>query len=119
MAGCNAYKAAMKILGRPWNGVILRELQAEELRFSVIAERLGIGDRMLSLRLKELEAAGLILRTVEAGPPVRVSYAVTPLGAGLGKVQEAIESWGEKLLEARGEERFEEGATCEEEWGLD
>lgn len=98
---CNAFKAAMEILGRPWNGVLLRELQVEKLRFSVLVERLNIGDRMLSQRLKELEAAGLILRLVEVGPPVRVSYAITPLGAELGAVQAAIESWGEKLLEAK------------------
>ena len=98
---CAAFRAAMEILGRPWNGVLLRELLGGELRFSALAERLAIGDRMLSLRLKELEAAGLVLRQVEAGPPVRVSYALTPLGAGLWAVQETIEAWGVQLLDAR------------------
>ena len=98
---CAAFKAAMEILGRPWNGVLLRELLGRELRFSALAERLMIGDRMLSLRLKELEAAGLVSRQVDAGPPMRVSYAITPLGPGLGAVPETIEAWGGQLLEAR------------------
>jgi DNA-binding HxlR family transcriptional regulator len=98
---CVAFKTAMEILGRPHNGVILHELRGGELRFSALAERLSIGDRMLSLRLKELEAAGLVLRQVEQGPPLRVHYALSPLGVGLGTVQDAIESWGATLIEAR------------------
>ncbi|HND32853.1 MAG TPA: helix-turn-helix domain-containing protein [Myxococcota bacterium] len=98
---CVAFKTAMEILGRPHNGLILHELRGGELRFTALAERLAIGDRMLSLRLKELEAAGLVLRQVEQGPPLRVHYALSPLGVGLGEVQDAIESWGAKLIEAR------------------
>lgn len=98
---CVAFKTAMEILGRPHNGVILHELRGGELRFTALAERLSIGDRMLSLRLKELEAAGLVLRQVEQGPPLRVHYALSPLGVGLGTVQDAIEAWGAKLVEAR------------------
>lgn len=100
---CAAFGAAMDILGKPWNGHLLRALEPGPLRFSALAERIGLGDRMLSCRLKELEAAGLVDRTVEPGPPVRVSYALTPLGRGLGDVTRAVEAWGEALLAARTE----------------
>jgi DNA-binding HxlR family transcriptional regulator len=92
----------MEILGKPWNGVLLRALAQGPLRFSTLADRVAIGDRMLSCRLKELEAAGLLERTVEPGPPVRVSYSLTGLGRGLHEVTGALEDWGERLLEARG-----------------
>lgn len=100
---CAAFKAAMEVLGRPWNGVLLHALHEGPLRFSELGEQVQIGDRMLSARLKELEAGGLVSRHVEPGPPVRVSYALTPLGAGIGDVQRAIERWGTELLQARGE----------------
>lgn len=100
---CAAFKAAMEILGKPWNGVLLRQLGEGPLRFSVLAEKTAIGDRMLSCRLKELEAAGLVDRSVDPGPPVRVSYALTPLGRGLDDVTCAVEAWGERLLAERGE----------------
>src|SRR4051812_15219151 len=88
---CGALKAAMEVLGKPWNGLLLSELEGGPLRFSVLAERLApIGDRMLSCRLKELEAAGLVLRSVEAGPPVKVSYALSEVGRGMRDVTRAL-----------------------------
>ena len=91
---CAAFVAAMEILGKPWNGLVLRALGEGPLRFSAIAERMAIGDRMLSCRLKELEAAGLVDRTVDPGPPVRVSYALTPLGHGHNFApDDYIEAW--------------------------
>lgn len=102
-SGCAAFKAAMEILGRPWNGMLLHALHEGPRRFSELAEQTQIGDRMLSVRLKELEAAGLVSRTVDPGPPVRVSYALTDLGQGIGAVHKAVEAWGEQLLAARSE----------------
>jgi DNA-binding HxlR family transcriptional regulator len=108
---CAAFRAAMKVLGKPWNGMLLRELEAGSLRFSALAERLApIGDRMLSLRLKELEAAGLVSREVEPGPPVRVSYALTPAGRGIGEVTQAVTGWGHQVLEAAKGEAVPEGS---------
>ncbi len=107
---CAAFSAAMEILGRPWNGLLLRALGAGPLRFSTLAERVSIGDRMLSCRLKELEASGLVERSVDPGPPVRVSYALTPLGHRLDDVTRAIEDWGEAVLAHR--EDAAPGGTC-------
>ena len=75
--------------------------QEGALRFSEMRERLSpMGDRMLSARLKELEARGLVAREVSAGPPVRVSYTLTELGHGFGDVYRAMGRWGEHLAAA-------------------
>ena len=55
---------------------------------------------MLSARLKDLEARGLVVRSVAPGPPVRVAYALTPQGCGFVHVAEAIEKWGRQLVSA-------------------
>jgi len=99
---CQAFQAALDVLGRPWNGLILNVLQAGELRFSEIRARAqGPGDKILSARLKALERRGLVVRRVEPGPPVRVSYALTESGREFGDVARAIERWGQGLGTAR------------------
>jgi len=97
-SGCPAFQLAIDVLGRPWTALILNVLQSGPLRFSEIGERAkGPGDKVLSARLKDLEARGLIDRSVEPGPPVRVAYELTNQGRAFGKVAEAIERWGREL----------------------
>ena len=100
---CPKFQAAMDILARPWNGLIMATLEGTDtLRFSELRERLSaMGDRMLSARLKELEAAGLVRRRVAPGPPVRVDYALTDLGHGFSAVFQAIATWGARLASDR------------------
>ncbi len=77
---------------------------AGALRFGELRARLPeMGDRMLSMRLKELESRGLVERRVSAGPPVRVAYELTAIGRGFGDVATALGRWGERFtpLEAR------------------
>ena len=93
----------MDVLARPWNGLVLATIEeGGRLRFSELRERLdAMGDRMLSARLRELKARGLVERQVAPGPPVRVSYALTELGRGFGEVHRAIGRWGERLVSAQ------------------
>ena len=96
---CRAFQTAIDVLGRPWTAVILNLLQSGPLRFSEIGERApGLGDKVLSARLKDLEARGLVLRTVDPGPPVRVGYALTEQGCAFSQVAEAIEKWGRQMV---------------------
>lgn len=96
---CSSVEGALQVLGRPWTGLILYVLQGGPLRFSELSQRLpNIGDRMLSVRLKQLEARDLVERGVDAGPPVRVSYRLTAIGAGLREVMEAIDRWSRAQL---------------------
>lgn len=98
---CRAFQNAIEILGRPWSALILNVLQAGPLRFTELRERAqGPGDKVLSGRLKALERRGLIVRRVEPGPPVRVSYELTNSGRGFGEVAQAIERWGRGLASA-------------------
>ena len=96
---CRAYQTGIELLARPWTAIILNLLQTGPLRFSEIGERApGLGDKVLSARLKELEARGVLLRSVEPGPPVRVSYELTAQGRAFNEVALAIERWGQELV---------------------
>ena len=98
---CQAFQTALDVLGRQWTAQILNCLQDGSLRFGEIGERAeGIGDKVLSARLKDLEARGLLVRSVEAGPPVRVTYALTELGRSFNRVARSIHRWGAELVEA-------------------
>ncbi len=89
----------MDVLARPWNGLIIATLgEHGALRFSALRAKLSsMGDRMLSARLKDLEARGLVARTVAPGPPVRVDYRLTELGEGFQDVAAAIGRWGARF----------------------
>ena len=93
---CPKFLKAMAVLARPWNGLIIATLEQGPSRFSVLGSKLeDLGDRMLALRLKELELLGLVARTVQCGPPVRVEYSLTEIGRGFREVEAAIQRWGE------------------------
>jgi len=95
---CPKFQLAMDVLAKPWNGLIIASLYDGEMRFSELVACLGgIGDRMLSARLKELSARGLLERRVLDGPPVRVEYQLTDVGRGFHSVAEAIGQWGKSL----------------------
>jgi DNA-binding HxlR family transcriptional regulator len=95
---CQAFQLALEVLGKPWCALILNSLQGGPYRYTEIRDRArGPGDKILSGRLKELEARGLVLRRVEPGPPVRVTYELTESGRSFGDVAQAIERWGRGL----------------------
>jgi DNA-binding HxlR family transcriptional regulator len=95
---CRAFQLAIDVLGRPWNALILNVLLEAPLRFNALKARAqGPGDRVLSSRLKDLEARRLLVRKLEPGPPVQVVYALTAKGRAFGEVAQAIERWGRTL----------------------
>src|ERR1700723_4451537 len=109
---CAGFTAAMDVLAKPWTGLLIRALGAGPRRFSELGAHVGpIGDRMLSLRLRELEGYGLVHREVLPGPPVRVEYALTELGRGFGEVAKAVSQWGHALLGARGKRASKSAVT--------
>ncbi len=96
---CAAFQTAIDVLGRPWTAAIISLLQGGPLRYSEIAERVkGVGDKTLSARLQQLERQGIVLRNVDGGPPIRVSYALTNKGEAFHQVAEAIQRWGRELV---------------------
>ena len=81
---CPLYHEAVELVGRRWTGAILRVLMDGPLRFSEIAQAVPeLSDRLLSERMKELEARGIVERTVYPGPPLRVEYALSQMGREL------------------------------------
>jgi DNA-binding HxlR family transcriptional regulator len=100
--GCARFEAAMEVLGKPWTGLVFAALAPGPLRFGALRDAIGdIGDRMLSVRLRELEQRGLVKRHVIDGPPVRVEYELTAAGRGFREVADALRKWGGVLLRAR------------------
>jgi DNA-binding HxlR family transcriptional regulator len=54
----------------------------------------GVTQRMLTNQLRELEADGLVIRTVYPGVPTKVEYSLSPLGATMQPILEALKAWG-------------------------
>lgn len=95
---CKAFQAAIGLLGKPWTALILSVLQERPMRFNELAAQAkGPAAKILSARLKELEAKGLIAREVDPGPPVRVTYHLTAKGKAFDGVTLAIERFGRAL----------------------
>jgi len=93
-AFCPVYHRAVELIGRRWTGAILRALLAGVNRFSDLAATVpGMSDRMLSERLKELEAEGVLVRKVIPETPVRIEYELTAKGRALQGVIEAVSDW--------------------------
>ena len=96
---CHAYHHAVELIGRRWTGLILQVLLGGARRFSDISAAIpGLTDRMLSERLKELEAERIVTRTVIPETPVRVEYQLTERGHALGPVLQAIGAWAQCWL---------------------
>src|ERR1700720_2547995 len=98
---CPRYHYAIELVGRRWTGVIVRMLLGEPRRFAELAAAIpDLSDRMLAERLRELEHEGIVARTVIPDTPVRVEYALTPMGHALEASIRALGEWAEKWLPA-------------------
>ncbi|MEX2238254.1 MAG: helix-turn-helix domain-containing protein [Dehalococcoidia bacterium] len=96
-AFCPKYHEAVELIGRRWTGAILRALLSGVSRFSDLRETVpGLSDRMLSERLKELEAQGIVTRRVIPETPVRIEYLPTEKGRSLAAVIGALGEWAER-----------------------
>ncbi len=112
-AFCPLFHKSVELIGRRWTGAILREMLDGRQRFSDIAAAVpGLSDRLLSERLKELEAEGLVARTVLPETPVRIEYHLTQKGEDLASVMDAISAWAYKWLEQESDAKPVEGAAA-------
>ena len=93
---CPHYQRAMEILARPWTPQIVRAMLAGTTRFSAFTAAIpGLSDRLLSERLKALEAEDVVVRSVLGDRPVRIEYGLTEKGRALGTAIEALSEWAE------------------------
>jgi DNA-binding HxlR family transcriptional regulator len=94
-----ALARAFEFLGKRWNGMVLGNLSAGPAGFSELSRATeGISDSVLAERLSDLTAAGLVTRTVEPGPPLSVSYALTDRGEALIPALNQISRWAVEHL---------------------
>ena len=105
VACCPYYHEAIELIGKRWTGAIVGVLlnaPAEGqggLRFTEIAQAVPeLSDRLLSERMKELEARGVVERTVLSGPPVHVEYRLTEMGRALQPALSELRAWAREWL---------------------
>lgn len=83
------------MLGGAWKMTAAKHLTAGALRFGELRGAVGsVTPRVLTRQLRELEADGLVKRTVYAEVPPRVDYALRPLGRTLAPLVAALDAWG-------------------------
>ena len=98
-ACCPLYHQAVELVGRRWTGAILRVLMDGPRRFSEVGQAVPeLSDRLLSARMKELEAHGIVQRTVHPGPPLRVEYSLSEMGRELGPALDQLQEWAQRWL---------------------
>ncbi|HEY7420078.1 MAG TPA: helix-turn-helix domain-containing protein [Ktedonobacteraceae bacterium] len=103
--GCPRFEHAVAILGKRWTGLLLNALMDGPHRFCELTALVeGLSDRVLSDRLRELEAEGVIRRAVYPQIPVRVEYQLTEKGQALKPVMDAIHQWAQDWLELPAED---------------
>ncbi|MFE2640354.1 winged helix-turn-helix transcriptional regulator [Streptomyces scopuliridis] len=90
-----AIEFAMEVLGGRWKMAILKQLVSGTHRFGELRRALPtITQRMLTRQLRELEADGLVTRTVYREVPPRVEYTLTDIGHSLDAITEQLDKWG-------------------------
>lgn len=98
---CPRYHKAVELIGRRWTGAILSALLKGANRFTDIIHAVpGLSDRLLSERLKELEAEGIVTRIVHPETPVRIEYQLTEKGLQLNAVTDALTEWAERWVDS-------------------
>ena len=98
---CPVAMAAETLCTR-WTMVLVREMVAGSTRFNDL--RRGVprmSPSLLSQRLKELEAAGIVTRTPAADEPAVQEYRLTESGRDLQSIVEAFGTWGQKWIETQ------------------
>ena len=96
---CARLHAAIELIGAKWSGAVLQVLFTGSHRFADIRAAIpGVSDMMLTRRLRELEAAGLVERRVVPLSPVHVEYHLTQMGREAGPVLDAVIAWSHKWI---------------------
>ncbi|WP_127791839.1 helix-turn-helix domain-containing protein [Agromyces sp. LHK192] len=93
-AACRRFTGSIEFAGRKWNAAILLAGVRGARRFSEYRDTVdGISDRVLSARLRELEAEGLLERHVRPTTPVSITYTPSSLGLQLIELLQPLVTW--------------------------
>ena len=96
-AACPAcpVETTLTLISDKWKVLILRDLMPGTKRFGELKKSIGtVTQKVLTAQLRQMEASGLLTRTVYAEVPPRVEYTLTDLGRSLRPVLDAMEAWG-------------------------
>ncbi len=96
---CVKFHQAVELIGSRWTGAVIQLLLQGRMRFAELRDAIpDISDRMLSERLRELEAEGIVERLVIPETPVRVEYELTDKGRALELPLTAVGKWAERWV---------------------
>lgn len=96
---CARFHRAIELIGGRWTGAIIRTLLQGKTRYALIKAAIpDITDRMLSERLRSLEAEELVTRRVVPESPVRVEYELTEKGRSLEPALNELGEWAERWI---------------------
>lgn len=101
-AACPAcpVETTLTLISDKWKVLILRDLMPGTKRFGELKKSIGtVTQKVLTTQLRQMEASGLLTRTVYAEVPPRVEYTLTDLGRSLRPVLDAMEAWGKAYQE--------------------
>lgn len=101
-AACPAcpVETTLTLISDKWKVLILRDLMPGTKRFGELKKSIGtVTQKVLTAQLRQMEASGLLTRTVYAEVPPRVEYTLTDLGRSLRPVPDAMEAWGKAYQE--------------------
>ena len=106
---CARFHRAVELIGSRWTGAIIQTLLQGKTRYALLKGAIpDITDRMLSERLRSLEAEELVTRWVIADTPVRVEYELTDKGRELESALHEIGAWAERWIPVESVERHDE-----------
>ena len=101
--GCSSVKTTLNVIGGKWKPLILWLLKDETLRFNQLQKSIdGITQKMLTQQLRELEADGLVKRTIYPEVPPKVEYSLTDYGRTLDPIFRSMDKWGRTYREKNG-----------------
>ena len=97
---CPYLHEAVELVGKRWSGAIVYVLlESGPMRFSEIGGSVPhLSDRLLSERMKELEARGIVERHVRDGSPARVEYGLPDMGRELAPALRELRAWAMRWL---------------------
>ena len=95
----------VQLIGNKWKLLIIRNLLVRPWRFNELHKGLeGISQKVLTDSLRQMEADGIITRTVYPEVPPRVEYALSELGKSMRPILMAMQEWGNSFKAQRAKE---------------
>ena len=100
-------ETTLMLIGDKWKVLILRDLMEGTKRFGELKKSIGtVSQKVLTAQLRDMEAKGLLTRTVYAEVPPRVEYTLTETGRSLKPILDSMVVWGTAYQRRNG------GAAC-------